>query len=234
MAVAAAPAYAASPSCNRVVPFDSSWGPIVDIVGSHTQSSAPFTYRSTTGDLAQSGTWRSHMDLNWYAPTGIDPAKLNASYSITYILDVTAGIPLNFSTSISLGFANGLPTTSLEQRVTFTLGGQYMSSYTSRPEPYALSQYYPDNSGSVGGWTGGTTRADGFTILAAGNNAVSWQVTPTTTGLIPLTLTFWRAFNLRPDSQRLSNVNPYDSLKTNNSGSDKLIISPLNINCVLS
>lgn len=221
--LASSPAYAASACVARSVPIDTTWSAINDIQGTHASGSPQ--YRSPTYDKISGTGWDSNSDTNPFST-----AKMTyVEYSISKVLDVKVpGSPINFSFTARKSYANNAPTTSLEQRMTVLMNNQEVKKYSTRPAPYADSQYYPDNSLSADQSASGFTRADGHYVLPTSSTQI-FTYTPLAAGTVTFTLKFWKAINTT--GRTLSMVSPYDSTKTAANGNDKLSISGFSLSC---
>lgn len=221
----ASPAVAVSSPCSpRTVRFtDDGWSPIIDRVGEH-----PYNYRQPNADAVAvtNGSWRSVADQIHRT----DQAELTyLEYDLTTSIAVVAGTPVTLTIPLLVSWANGAPTTSLEQRLTVLAGDSELAKASTRPHPFNWDQYHPDNHDSAQVAASPHVRADGHQVLVQGTNSLTVTFTPSTTGEIDLTFRFWKA--LAPNLTRLSAETPFNAQRLENSGTDKLTVSPFTFDC---
>lgn len=133
------------------------------------------------------------------------------------------------------GRSNHSSTTSLEQRVSVTAGDEVLGRYSTRTQAYAASQYVPTNSQAYTNYGASRLpdRGDGYRVLAGdATTPLSWTFTPTTSGTIPLTFTFWKAANTTGQAVLPNNTTNGEHLTpTDRVGSDKLWLTYITRAC---
>ncbi|UVY82993.1 hypothetical protein NLU66_12250 [Brachybacterium sp. NBEC-018] len=242
----AAPAYASSCCIPQTVGFaDDGWSGIIDVEGRHGDTgsyNAGGTANAGSGDYVDTGhlvdgkaPWSSWSDQ---ANSAYANGHTSLSYRLTYPLTVTAGCSLTFTIPVSMAFANNNRQTSIEQLIDISVGGTTLARTTTRTEPYAASQYYPDNSVAatdVNTGSSAVVRADGRTVLSSTTRTtISFTYTPTETGTVDLDVLFTRATNATGQVRLSMNTPPDTVLTSANSrtvGNDKLYVYPIQIGC---